>query len=97
MGFVVVQGLEKDIIIKPNDFNRAFHGDLVRVEITKGDLRVGRLQGRITQVIERKQKQFIGHIEVNRDFAFFFPKQINPSPIFSYPSMHSMVRKMDKK
>lgn len=85
MGFVIVQGLEKDIIIKPNDFNRAFHGDLVRVEITKGDLRVGRLQGRITQVIERKQKQFIGHIEVNRDFAFFLPETDKPIPDFFIP------------
>lgn len=85
MGFVIVQGLEKDIIIKPNDFNRAFHGDLVRVEITKGDLRVGRLQGRITQVIERKQKQFIGHIEVNRDFAFFLPATDKPIPDFFIP------------
>ena len=82
---MVVQGLEKDIIIKPNDFNRAFHGDLVRVEITKGDLRVGRLQGRITQVIERKQKQFIGHIEVNRDFAFFLPETDKPIPDFFIP------------
>ena len=85
MGFVIVQGLEKDIIIKPNDFNRAFHGDLVRVEITKGDVRVGRLQGRITQVIERKQKQFIGHIEVNRDFAFFLPETDKPIPDFFIP------------
>ena len=68
MGFVIVSGLEKDIIIRPNDFNRAFHGDQVRVEITKGDLRAGRLQGRITQVIERKQKQFVGIVEVNKDF-----------------------------
>ena len=59
MGFVIVQGLEKDIIIRPNDFNRAFHGDFVRVEVTKGDLRIGRLQGRIIQVIERKQKEFV--------------------------------------
>ena len=82
MGFVVVQGLEKDIIIRPNDFNRAFHGDFVRVEVTKGDLRIGRLQGRITQVIERKQKEFVGQIEMNRDFAFFLPATDKPLPDF---------------
>lgn len=82
MGFVVVQGLEKDIIIRPNDFNRAFHGDFVRVEVTKGDLRIGRLQGRIIQVIERKQKEFVGQIEVNRDFAFFLPATDKPLPDF---------------
>ena len=89
MGFVVVQGLEKDIIIRPNDFNRAFHGDFVRVEVTKGDLRIGRLQGRIIQVIERKQKEFVGQIEVNRDFAFFLPATDKPLPDF-FVSLHDL-------
>jgi ribonuclease R len=82
MGFVVVEGMEKDIIIRPNDFNKAFHGDLVRVELTKGDSRAGRVQGKIVQVIERKQKQFIGTVEVNKDFAFFIPETERPIPDF---------------
>lgn len=85
MGFVVVQDMEKDIIIKPNDFFKAFHGDLVRVEIIRGDDRRGRLQGRIIQVIERKQKEFIGKIEVNRDFAFFIPDTDKIIPDFFIP------------
>jgi ribonuclease R len=89
MGFVVVKGLEKDIIIRPNDFSRAFHGDFVRVEVTKGDLRIGRLQGRIIQVIERKQKEFVGQIEVNRDFAFFLPATDKPLPDF-FVSLHDL-------
>lgn len=86
MGFVIVSGLERDIIIRPNDFNKAFHGDLVRVEITKGDIRAGRLQGKIVQVIERKQKQFVGVVEVNKDFAFFIPISDKPIPDFFIPS-----------
>jgi ribonuclease R len=86
MGFVIVSGLERDIIIRPNDFNKAFHGDLVRVEITKGDVRAGRLQGKIVQVIERKQKQFVGIVEVNKDFAFFIPISDKPIPDFFVPS-----------
>lgn len=86
MGFVIVSGLEKDIIIRPHDFNRAFHGDQVRVEITKGDLRAGRLQGRITQVIERKQKQFVGIVEVNKDFSFFIPSSDKAIPDFFIPN-----------
>jgi ribonuclease R len=85
MGFVVVDELERDIIIKPHDFNRAFHGDLVRVEVIKGDERTGRLQGKITQVVERKQKQFIGEIEVNKDFAFFVAQGNKPVPDFFIP------------
>jgi ribonuclease R len=86
MGFVIVSGLERDIIIRPNDFNRAFHGDQVRVEITKGDLREGRLQGKITQVIERKQKQFVGVVEVNKDFSFFIPSSDKAIPDFFIPN-----------
>ena len=33
MGFVVVEGLETDILVRPNDFNTALHGDRVRVEV----------------------------------------------------------------
>ena len=86
MGFVVVEELERDVIIKPNDFNKAFHGDLVRVEVTKGDARSGRMQGVIAQVIERKQKQFVGIVEVNKDFAFFIPETNKPIPDFFIPA-----------
>lgn len=85
MGFVVVKSLEQDIIIKPQHFNRAFHGDTVQVEILRGDIRVGRLQGRITKIITRKQKQFVGTIEVNRDFAFFIPDSEKSVPDFFIP------------
>lgn len=88
MGFVVVEGLEKDIIVRPTDFNRAFHGDLVRVQVTKGDICTGRIQGKITQVIERKQKQFIGTVEVNREIAFFIPESEKPLPDFYIPLTH---------
>ena len=94
MGFVIVSGLERDIIIRPNDFNRAFHGDHVRVEITKGDLRAGRLQGRIIQVIERKQKQFVGIVEVNKDFSFFIPSSDKAIPDFFIPN-HALKNAKD--
>lgn len=85
MGFVVVDKMDKDIIVKPHDFNRAFHSDLVRVEVIKGDHRNGRVQGKIIQVIERKQKQFVGELEVNKDFAFFLPQTDKPIPDFFIP------------
>ncbi len=94
VGFVIVEGLQKDIIIRPNDFNRAFHGDFVRAEITKGDIRSGRLQGRITQIIERKQKQFLGRIEINRDYAFFIPETEKPIPNF-YISLSNINKAKD--
>ena len=69
MGFVVVQGLETDILVRPNDFNTALHGDMVRVEVNPE--RSGkRMQGVVIEVIERKQLDFIGRIEMSKGFAF---------------------------
>lgn len=72
MGFVIVEGLEQDILVKPNDFGKAFHGDMVRVEITPA--RNGkRKEGKVTEVVSRKQTEFTGRLEVNGKVAFFVP------------------------
>ncbi len=69
MGFVVVPGLETDILVRPNDFNTAMHGDTVRVEVNPE--RTGkRMQGAVIDVLERKQTEFVGRLEMNKGFAF---------------------------
>ena len=70
MGFVIVEGQESDVLVRPSDFNSAMHGDTVRVQI-KDDNSGRRKQGKITAVVERKQLEFVGRIEMNRGFAFF--------------------------
>ena len=82
MGFVMVEGMEKDIVVRPNDFNRAFHGDMVRVQINKGIAKGKRVEGIITDVAERKQTEFIGNIQLNKNFAFFVPATEKPMPDF---------------
>ncbi len=37
IGYVIVEGVEKDIFIRQNDFNKAFHGDTVRVSIKENN------------------------------------------------------------
>src|SRR5205809_261257 len=70
MGFVVVDGLETDILVRPNDFNTAMHGDTVRVEVNPE--RGGkRMQGVVIDVLERKQLDFVGKLQMNKGFAFF--------------------------
>ncbi|HVG41740.1 MAG TPA: ribonuclease R [Chitinophagaceae bacterium] len=70
MGFVIVDGLETDILVRPNDFNTTLHGDTVRVRISTQ--REGkRLQGVVSEVVERKQSEFIGNLQMNKGFAFF--------------------------
>ena len=70
MGFVVVEGEETDILVRPSDFNTAMHGDKVRVRL-KQDRDGRRKQGVIVGVDERKQTEFIGSLEMNKGFAFF--------------------------
>ncbi|HEV7622039.1 MAG TPA: ribonuclease R, partial [Flavisolibacter sp.] len=73
MGFVVVPGLETDILVRPNDFNTALHGDTVRVEVNPE--RSGkRLQGAVVDVIERKQIEFVGKFALNKGYAFVVPE-----------------------
>jgi ribonuclease R len=70
MGFVVVENLETDVLVRPNDFNTALHGDVVRVKLNPQ--REGkRQQGVISAVVERKQSEFIGRLQMNKGFAFF--------------------------
>ncbi|MBL0146350.1 MAG: ribonuclease R [Chitinophagaceae bacterium] len=85
MGFVMVEGQEKDIKIKPNDFNRAFHGDTVRVQVDKHSVGNMRQEGKVVEVVERKQKEFIGNISVSKAFAFFTPDSEKLMPDFFIP------------
>src|ERR1044072_4362531 len=70
MGFVIVERLETDVLVRPSDFNTAMHGDRVRVRL-KEERGGKRKQGIITQVLERKQLEFAGKLEMNKGFAFF--------------------------
>jgi ribonuclease R len=70
MGFVVVEGLETDILVRPNDFNTAMQGDTVRVAVNEE--RSGkRMQGTVVDVLERKQMEFVGKLQMNKGYAFF--------------------------
>ncbi len=81
MGYVTVENLSNDILVRPSDFNTALHGDTVRVEVT-GDTKKksGRLQGKITEVIQRRQLEFAGRIEMGNNFAFFIADTDKPMP-----------------
>jgi ribonuclease R len=82
MGFVIVEGREKDIIVKPNDFGKAFHGDMVKVQVMNPHDKNKRTEGKITAVVERKQTEFIGNVQVKGTMAFFIAGGNNPMPDF---------------
>lgn len=80
MGYVIVEGRDKDLLVKPHDFNKAMDGDTVRVRIK--DNYSNRLEGVVEEVVTRKQTEFIGSIEVHENFAFFSPDSQKPLPDF---------------
>lgn len=85
MGYVIVEGQEKDILVKPNDFGKAFHGDIVRVELSDDSGRGRRTEGKVIDVAERKQVEFIGNIQLNNNVAFFVIGGERPVPDFYIP------------
>jgi ribonuclease R len=85
MGFVVVEDVDKDILVRPHDFGKAFHGDTVRVQVTTGGSTTKRLEGKVVDVLERKQTMFAGHIHLNKTIAFFEPSSDRYIPDFFIP------------
>ncbi len=85
MGYVIVEGLDKDILIRPNDFGKAFHGDTVRVQVAKGVPKGKRTEGKVVDIAERKQTEFVGNIQLNKNVAFFIPAGEKPIPDFYIP------------
>ena len=85
MGYVIVDDQSGDILVRPNDFATALHGDLVRVKIIKENARTGKKEGKITEVISRKQTEFIGHIQLSAHHAFFVPDTDKPMPDLYIP------------
>ena len=74
MGFVIAKGLDRDILVRPNDFNTAMHGDSVLVKITQSKRDNSRVQGIVESVMERKQTDFPGHIKWVKDLLFLSQK-----------------------
>ena len=71
MGYVVVDKDSTDIMVRPNDFNTALHGDTVKVKVSGEPNRSKRQQGVVTEVVKRKQVEFMGKLQMNKSFAFF--------------------------
>jgi ribonuclease R len=70
--FIVSEELEEDVFIAQKNLNHAIGGDTVKVYLLAK--RSGRrLEGEIVEILERVHKQFVGVIEVTKNFAFLIP------------------------
>lgn len=84
-GFVTVEGLDTDVLIRPGDFNTALHGDKVMVAIRELKSGGRRMLGVIREVLERKRTEFIGKLQMNKGFAFFIAEMDKPMPDIFIP------------
>ncbi len=82
MGFVIVEGLERDIPVQPEHLGTALDGDMLRVSVSE-QLRKGRhAEARITEVVTRRQTEFTGRLDVHPHFAFLVTDKQMPVDIF---------------
>ncbi|WP_299159508.1 ribonuclease R [uncultured Eudoraea sp.] len=73
--YVVVDELENDIFVPYNRINRAFHGDIVEVDILNKKSNK-KPEGEIKKILERKKKRFVGIVDLQKTFAFIRPTDI---------------------
>ena len=85
IGYVMVDDLPIDILVRPADFNTALHGDTVRVKIIGGGKQSGRMTGEVVDVLQRRQTEFLGKLEMGKNFAFFIAESDKPMPDIYIP------------
>jgi ribonuclease R len=85
MGYVIIENVAGDVLVKPGDFNTALNGDTVRVKVIKENLRSGKKEGKIMEVVTRKQTEFTGHLQLSTNYAFFIPDTDKPMPDLFIP------------
>jgi len=67
--YFICPDFEEDVFIPTNNLNRALDGDIVKVYVynrRKGK----RPEGEVIEVIERKKMEFVGVIDIQKNFAF---------------------------
>jgi ribonuclease R len=74
VGFVKVEGVERDIIVYPENLNTALKGDHVKIDLfINANHGNKRTEGKVKEIVKRKQSEFIGVLDVKPNFAFLVP------------------------
>ena len=70
-GYVVSEEMREDVFVDRKFLGHALHGDKVVVELFK---RSGSTQeGRVVEVLDRKERRIIGVLQIDKKFAFLVP------------------------
>jgi len=74
--YILSDELGEDIFISANNTKHALNGDLVKVYLFP-KRRDRKIEGQVIEIIERKKTQFVGILEISKNFAFLITD--NPS------------------
>jgi ribonuclease R len=80
-GFVVSDESEEDVFVAGSNLNQSLHGDKVRVFLHAKSKRK-QPEGEVVEIIERSKTNFVGTIEMSKNFAFLIPSGKNNFDIF---------------
>lgn len=95
-GYVMVEGLEQDIYVSSRNTNRAFDGDIVKVEKILSARR-SRTEGIVVEIVQRKKEAFIGTVSKSNGYTFVLPGDTSiPVDFYIGPEDDSGAKDNDK-
>ncbi|WP_425076372.1 ribonuclease R family protein [Psychroserpens sp. S379A] len=71
-GYIISEDFDEDIYIASNNINKALDGDEVEFYAYKRRKR-GKIEGEITSIIKRAKSEYVGTIQINKNYAFVVP------------------------
>ena len=75
--YIITPEPQQDIWVKTTDLNFAIHGDLVSVLLTRPAGNGFRPEGRVVNILKRNREEFVGRIEISKNFSFVIPDSRN--------------------
>ena len=71
--YVVSEESENDVYISPQHTKHAMTGDTVKVSLFKSGGKIAKPEGQIIEIVQRAKTEFVGTIELSKNFAFLVP------------------------
>lgn len=83
--YLVSPDLPKDIYLHEKNTNKAFHLDKVKIRVVESKDSTRKLEGKVVEILERFKTEFVGVIQISKNFAFFVPDSRKLSNDFFIP------------
>ena len=71
-GYIISEEFDDDIFVASNNLNKALDGDQVEFYLYKRR-KSGRLEGEIVNIVKRAKNDYVGVIQLQKNFAFVIP------------------------